>query len=925
MNNNATATSATVVGKLFGYKESLSDIGKKQKGKKQEEKKPTDLFDTFEQASSELHKRIMGLDVTDPNVFLVTSTPGLGKTEAGMKKATALADDGTKVLFASQTRDMCWQLHDRFTGGFHNISASGQHDLIFVQGRHNGYTRMRINELGLPIEIPVAPNCHRNHDVEKAREKGYPIQEYVCAKCVYCPHYRNENGQLTGYYGACDYFKTLYRASGVYKKYPGEVPIVLMTHKMFSAVACSGDLLQPNCIICDEDPVYSLREQFSWTELELEREVDCGEIKSFRDLMLASIHVAKMYKGQAMYPMSDKVKTYDKTKAGNKLRKAIKNSSEFGAVTLFGKNLARIMWKASQIMGHDIDVEQILEAAATADVGIKKGEFVGMSQKRFDRLPHHKEPELAAALLDVYKNAKQGKEEAYKVSLRWSKERGWSVEWDYVSRVGYGGAMIVLDAYGDKDIVARYMQREVTETKVLCKVRDNVAVTVFPDIRTSKASMENDAHKDLLFNKYLAPKLHEYDSRKVLIYIQKRYVPWLRDKIDREKIKFKALQIKWFWMDRGDNAYNDFDSVIIFGTPVPNIVEERHFANALFAGEEPLDWECGKAPTYTPNDKRVIIQRELRQEKEMLQAVFRIRPSKPREENQEIVIFSKMKLDIKHNLTGCISKESFKPIFHDEDFDEATQCMYDELGVWVDDFAGLTDYYEWFIKWVNSGGSNSGAPFILSFDDLMTKKKVFMENSASSAILDKFIKKYKIKNTGMYDYNGRKVRYIGDKEKIAGILNQIAIATRDPGCDDDDDNGEGDTCVYDNVTSIVPFIQEKQEDLSKLKYEYIPVVLSGIYLEQESVDSEQKAVVYQFPTKGAVVQEAQTEHTEVVVEQIEEKPTEAGHTSPVSFVGQVEQSDDFAEFDVVEFYEEVFSEEMLGKGGGEDPPDEEDD
>jgi Rad3-related DNA helicase len=206
-----------------------------------------DVLETFEEATQQLYDRIMEMAQQEPlTPMLYRTTPGIGKTLSALHLASTMAMKEKQVFYGAPTRNMAWQMYDRIM-----LAESGNQKVIMLEGRHNGYVRRSIDEYGQVNEDIIDPNCHRYEKVEKAREKGYPSQHYVCASCPYWPHFVDKEGEKTGYMGACNYFKRVYEAAGIIKVKSVWTPIVVTTHHM-------------RCLRCAR-PSSGTRERFSVT------------------------------------------------------------------------------------------------------------------------------------------------------------------------------------------------------------------------------------------------------------------------------------------------------------------------------------------------------------------------------------------------------------------------------------------------------------------------------------------------------------------------------------------------------------------------------------------------------------------------------------------------------------------------------------
>lgn len=766
--------------------------------------KHVNLHETFEGASSNLHDQIVGLadEQLDKPVLFVT-TPGIGKTEGGIHLASNLAKTQRRPFIGVTTRNMAWQVYERLKGGFYGYG----HIVIMLEGRHDGYVRRRLDDEGYIEEIKVHANCHNYDKICKAREKGYPAQHFVCARCPFYPHYKDNNGEKTGFGGACEYFKNIYRAAGFVPVGDGGwQPIVVTTHHMLGNLICEGEIMKEaiDFVLIDEDPLPAFREIYGWNTEELDRDIDGDALVKFRALLRHAQNVADKYRYLANAPMSWMADKEKKEPGGAELLKALIDCKVFDNSIVWGKALALVLKKAAGELG--VDLIPLLNEAATCETGVKKGEFNDMPEWRFQRLPHHKEPDVAAEILNIVNQSNEDKETAYKVSLRWDASTGWTYFWDSVRRIKYGGPLVLLDAYGEKEISDRVCNREVEVREVHCKVRKNVTVKRYPDVKTSRAVM--DKKKDQIFDQYVDPELRQLKGMKVLFYTQKRYAEWLEERIKANKDVYGMTNyvIKWFWMDRGDDSYGDYDAIVIVGSPFSNVIAERNFCNAVFAGEEPLNWDT-KKPGFTPVDDRVRVHKEARQEKELLQALFRIRPSKPREKPQRIVIFSAMKLNIYLEMPGVINKVMHQPDVNRNDIYSSIHKIFKAVGGWTDAFSAFINRHHQFVNWWEVGGIKSDQEFFTSYESMVHMVAVVRAQGVYPGVRQQYLEEMRGIVPQMVKYGRRNIRIWGDSEKVVEVLDQLKAATREPGIDDDEhyeDDAEETAQAQPEVESLLP-------------------------------------------------------------------------------------------------------------------------
>jgi hypothetical protein len=754
-------------------------------------KKHENLFDTFQEASTDLFNKVMALAAHPPeNPLLLVTTPGTGKTYAATKLAETLASLGKVVVMSLPTRDMVWQVRDRIKSGVHNIKK-----VINMEGRHGGYQREMYNTDGEKITIDVTPSCSQYENIVRARERGYPALRYVCMKCPLCPHYRDSDGVKTNNKDVCRYFKNVLEAAGISKEKDkqdesGEGQIVLMTHHMMANVVCEGRFVTPDWAVVDEDPVNALRETFSWSAKELRREVCVAELALFRKLLHETMRVAAVFHHAASYPLGSKAKNIrESCKNGKMLADTLYQYMKFNTVELWGTGLARVMKQAANNLG--LDLEKVLEDASLAENGVARGEFFSMPESRFEKLPHHKEPEVATALLDVLHDAQDKDDKAYKVSLRWNLDNGWNLHWDYVRKIDFGGPLMFLDAYGEPKIIESYCGREVDKVSVNCKVRDNVYFRQYL-IKTTRKVMDNEDLRNKLFDNYVVRDLQRHRGHKVLVYLQKRYKDWFLEKVKQSKLEFDDLKIKWFWMDRGDDSYQDFDAVLHIGTPNPNIVAERHFANSLFSGDAPLSWDVDEYKV--PKDERVRIHQLARRENELKQNIHRLRLSKPRDDAQEVIVYSDMRFDAAYELPGANIIRSKKPGPVADEVWNSIISIYEEIGCWTDVLAGFIFLDDQFEKWWDNGGEAAATQCCITYDELKERIQKIKEQGYYEWLKKAAISKaYRVEEK-VYDYRGKPVRYYGDKKNLFKLLeylrrstggpNAVKIPAKSPLCDD---------------------------------------------------------------------------------------------------------------------------------------------
>jgi hypothetical protein len=723
------------------------------------------IHENHEEAYEALSQALMPYRTEDPvdgTAVLAETTPGIGKTRVGLHLARMKAIDDQRGMWAASTRNMAWQAHDRLK------TDEWGAQVLMLEGRHSGYTRLKIEHDGTQTEREMTPNCLQYHKIARARQKGYPARTYVCNGCPHCPTFKDENGEKPPKDLWCRYFRIFYEACNIASgntsygaQYAfdddGEAvrpttqsKIIVTTHHMMAAMIADGEMLKPDWVICDEDPISALRETYEWDEVELGRDVEGDAHIVFRALMQRTIDIAKRFLGESPFGWAH---NGDQSETRRTLRLAVHRATEYGYTTLWGIDLARYLWIAARQLG--ISLKRVLEDVAASPPVVVPGEMFRIRQEKYERLPHFKETDLAEELLRIVDTAEDGEQLAYKVSLRKEPDKQWAFVWDHVRRINYDGPLFFLDAYGSPEIIKRYTNRTITPINVRCKVRENVTVL---------------------------PELQRAYGKRVIIYTQKRYAEWLEQKIREESdtVHLQALTIKWFWMDRGDDSFANYHKLIVFGTPIPNITAEKQFANALYAGEEPLSWARDNEGDYL--DIRAREHCAARQQKELLQCLYRLRLALPNSLAQEVVVFSKMKLPLELELNGADHQSEGKGRWNIGQFQEPMQDCFEQLGCWLDSFAAFVGVHQAFIAWAK--GESKALPF--NYVQVKRRHKRILRTHEYRRARWYVIETAYDEQLKTLKWRGQTIHYYGDEQKALAMLDRLRDGLREPGCDDED-------------------------------------------------------------------------------------------------------------------------------------------
>lgn len=733
---------------------------------------PENLFEDPSEASQHLHDIVVGLSENPPALpQLIVSTPGIGKTMAALHLARRRAIQDDRVVYASTNHDMMWQAYDRLRSHAYGVKA------VVLEGRHGGYTRRVVTESGEAGELDVEANCERHDRVMRAAAKGYPPHAFVCHRCYKFPYAKNADGEPNGFNESCEYYKRKWQASGYVPFSSLYTPVIVTTHAMVANLIGDQKAMEPDWVIVDEDPVSALRETFSWTEQELAAPIRSEHLSNARALYVRMMDIAERTRTS-----SDGDSPYEGAPedARSEILATLKSCEEFGQIAIWGKAMLVMLTHAARSLG--VDLDEVLANAQSSGTGVEKGELMRMTEERFAQIPHYREPDIAQAIAQVVYQARNDDERAYRISFRWQDGLGWSLVYDFVRRLNYEGNLVLLDAYGDDLLAERYCGVPVEKQEVRCKVRSNVTVKRYPHVRTSRSAMDPIDQRNAIYDDFVTHEVQRLGNLKVLFYTQKRYRDWLEERVKQTPVKLKATGYKWWWQDRGDDDYKDFDALIIMGSPYPNISAERYFANAHFAGEPPLSWNRvgGKY-----EDSRIAAQTAVRREKELLQATYRLRLARPNPKPQTVVIFSAMALPVELEMPGAVSETKERPFdLMDDDtkriLSEDIITLYQRLGFWADTLAGFIFVADDFRKWLDGEGE-------LPIDYLTLKRRVATMRTVplyEAIKRDVLTGVLHLRPLGVH-FSGKHVPVWGDQRAAIEMFSRLKQAYREPGIDDD--------------------------------------------------------------------------------------------------------------------------------------------
>jgi hypothetical protein len=236
--------------------------------------------------------------------------------------------------------------------------------------------------------------------------------------------------------------------------------------------------------------------------------------------------------------------------------------------------------------------------------------------------------------------------------------------------------MILLDAYARKPYYERLLGRNIELINVSAK--PNCTVYQIP-LNTSKNAFSKRGPALIQVLKNL---LRKFTQSQTVIYTHME-----RKASVKEAIKALGLDIalEHFFSGRGTNDYEDFQTVIIFGTPEANPGELLDETRALYA-DDPKLISDEPDPKNRRNyaDPRLQELREMKRKDEILQIAHRSRPVHAKQKSDKhIVIVSQIYLE-ELPPDHIIDPKSLIGISRKDALAEIIRIIINKLGFWTD-------------------------------------------------------------------------------------------------------------------------------------------------------------------------------------------------------------------------------------------------
>ena len=147
---------------------------------------------------------------------------------------------------------------------------------------------------------------------------------------------------------------------------------------------------------------------------------------------------------------------------------------------------------------------------------------------------------------------------------------------------------------------------------------------------------------------------------------------------------------------------------------------------------------------------------------------------------------SQIKLPISFEMPGAVKKMHYGPDYDSEGIAKGMQRLFSRFGFWTDVMAAFLYEVDGLVDWFDAGAMSSEQELMITHDELVHRMQVFRKNyffKKSRATMFEVVLALKPQ---IIDYRGRKVRVWGDASKTGDFLEQLRLATREPGCDDDE-------------------------------------------------------------------------------------------------------------------------------------------
>lgn len=495
----------------------------------------------FDEASRQLRERLFGLRAKNAaRCTLVTSSPGIGKSEHTLDLTSEIADEGYIVLGGCSSRE--------------------RRDEMAARARKKGISVVIIEGRG-------PQNCPKYDNVDRATTLGYDPAQSVCVRCPLFPTNNPENGP-------CAYYVQHDRAvAATRRRGKGKADVVFGTSDAIVAHVRHGQMAA-DWIVFDEEFHRQLVRDVTFDAADLVRPVETPALQAGAALLAGALVKISSEKQEADHVVTRELARYVMDEAGRQeqsatqvLMDAIAGAPDFSKGGLY--NIDDATWERVPDRRLVQLCEEILREVA----------MLGDDSERAYRVRAACESSGPPA------NA-----------LRWV--------FGFVSfePFEFKGRVVALDAYGASSLVAKYLSVAENDPKewgvisVRARVAPGVTVRHLTTFNGTKKRMGDDLRLRVAIDRVILPELERATPRpkNIALYTWKR-----NEEVVAEGLRtggFPPMFVKHFFMDRGDDRMRACDTILVVGEPRPNPNATLHRANAIEGGLRVVEGDARLVP-----------------------------------------------------------------------------------------------------------------------------------------------------------------------------------------------------------------------------------------------------------------------------------------------------------------------------------------
>jgi len=283
--------------------------------------------------------------------------------------------------------------------------------------------------------------------------------------------------------------------------------------------------------------------------------------------------------------------------------------------------------------------------------------------------------------------------------------------------------IIILDAYGSKEIIEKSFGKDVREINIQVPIRENVVISqIF--VSSSKANLKKTDNLQYLVNHYILPSVSDRELGKCLFFSTKSNIGIIEETLSLNKhmINCSSMHFSYFYNTRGSNLYSDFDVVFTVGSCNVDPLSLYIIFGALNKGMPIADWKTNVdiAGRYCFSDDALQEFKCHWELNEILQCIFRLRLSSPRSDmskKQYVYILCDYDLMKDPLLSQAGIEAHVDPEYYSANYEnlvaENTNKIYREIGMTSMVFAPFTETIEVadkFIGWLSQKSPRGKLP-----------------------------------------------------------------------------------------------------------------------------------------------------------------------------------------------------------------------